>query len=699
VKKQQSQRGAAVIMTAGFMLLAILFLTLAVDTGRLYLDKRSLQRVADVAALEAVSRQSGCSATAALNAQQAALASAQRNGFTVSDGRTLLAECGTVSVVGGIRQLMPDINESGAIRVTVTERVPASIIAGGIFNQDIVLQAQAIAARSSSNLAQLTIRSEILSIDASRGPLLNALIGGLLGGNLNVSVGGWQGLVGTDLSLLEFSDQLAINLGLIAGGYDELLSSSVSVGQLVDTAIDVLERDGNTASATLTALQAIRVAAAVSPTNVTLGDIINVASGTEAAGLQGQLNLFDLVQGFAQVANANSALAADVPINLPGLLNVNVKVKVTEPPTLSAIGDPELAKLDPDGSDRIFVRTAQARVLISIELGNVLIGSLQPLLNVLSAVNNNDLVNATADLLGGNFIGFVGGLLGGVLNLVLPVGGSPKDEVDTQIVNPLRIDIYVDGGGADAKLTDFSCNAGNKSVVTDANTYTGKVLIGNLGRTYADAVNNAFSSVNPLMNAGPVPIIDIGALRVRRRCTIGVCPLGLGLRTEYSRVASGSFAQSSEVTTNRNQAFRTPFKGGGIGIDFINPDVFLTNDPAMTFDDPPAVSEVLADPDDYLPLTGKTNQLVNSLSGTLSNIRVKVFQPGTSNLLGNTLATAGTVINLVTNAVRGLISGILSPLLDPILNTIMRQLGVNIANAEVAAQLTCGDDSGVRLIQ
>lgn len=697
--KRQAQTGAAVIMTAGFMLLAILFLALVVDSGRLYLDKRSLQRVADMAALEAVSRESGCTASFALNAQQVATASAQRNGFVIADGRTLLAECGTVGAMGGQRQLLVDASQNEAIRVTVTERVPASLIAGGIFDQDIVLQARATAARASNQLAQLTIRSQVLTVDASRGALLNALVGGLLGGNLNVSVGGWEGLVGTNISLFQFSNQLATNLGLSAGGYDELLSSNVTVGQLVDAATDVLQRNGTATSATITALQSIRVASAVSPTPIRLGDILNLAAGSESSGLDGQVNLFDLVQGFAQAANANSALAADVPINLPGLLSVNAKVKITEPPTLSAVGNPDAAKLNPDGPDAIFVRTAQARVLISIELGNVLIGNLQPLLNALNTVNNNALVDATADLLGGNFIGFVGGVVGGLLGLLLPPNSTPKDEVDIDLPSPLRIDIYVDGGGADAKLTDFSCQSANKTVTTNANTYTAKVLIGNLGRTYADAVNNAFSSNNPLLNAGPVPILDIGSITVRRRCRAGNCfGNSNNVVTEYSRASSGSFTPASNVTENRNLAFRTPFKGGGIGIDFINPSVFPTNTNPV-FQNPPAVNTPLVDPTDYLSLTANNTQLVNSLSNSLNNVQIKVFQPGTSNLLGNTLATTGAVVNQVSSAARNLISGVLSPLLDPILNTVMSQLGVNIANAELAAQLTCGDDSGVRLVE
>ncbi len=50
------QRGAIGLMAALTLTLALAFMLLVVDTGRLYLEKRSLQRVADMAALEAATR-------------------------------------------------------------------------------------------------------------------------------------------------------------------------------------------------------------------------------------------------------------------------------------------------------------------------------------------------------------------------------------------------------------------------------------------------------------------------------------------------------------------------------------------------------------------------------------------------------------------------------------------------------------------
>ena len=49
---RRDQRGAVLFMAVGFMMLAVFSLALVVDTGRLYMAKRNLQRVADMAAIE-----------------------------------------------------------------------------------------------------------------------------------------------------------------------------------------------------------------------------------------------------------------------------------------------------------------------------------------------------------------------------------------------------------------------------------------------------------------------------------------------------------------------------------------------------------------------------------------------------------------------------------------------------------------------
>jgi len=129
--KAANQHGAVVIMTAGFMLLGILFLALAVDTGRLYIEKRKLQRVADMAAIDTVNRGALCGATSLAALQNLAQASASLNGY---EG-TVQVETGYVDrdLINGVRLFQTDMTRIEAVKVIATNTVPASLIAGGIF--------------------------------------------------------------------------------------------------------------------------------------------------------------------------------------------------------------------------------------------------------------------------------------------------------------------------------------------------------------------------------------------------------------------------------------------------------------------------------------------------------------------------------------------------------------------------------------
>jgi len=142
----EQQRGSVMIMTVGFMLLGVLCLALVIDTGRLYMEKRDLQRIADVAALEAASRD-GCQLTERNNVegkwrQKIAQESATRNNF---DG-TVVATCGDLTG-GTVRGFSLNEADGIAVYVRTSKLVPASLIVGGLFKEDIQLSAVAVATR------------------------------------------------------------------------------------------------------------------------------------------------------------------------------------------------------------------------------------------------------------------------------------------------------------------------------------------------------------------------------------------------------------------------------------------------------------------------------------------------------------------------------------------------------------------------
>jgi len=666
---RRRQRGASLIMTAGFMLLAVLCLALVVDTGRLYVEKRKLQRVADMAAIEAMARDGACNTGTALTfARQ----SAARNDFVVGGTKTLTTACGQVMTSAGIRSVgaTPVGGVDNAIQVTVSQRSPASVVAGGLFGNNITLTATAVATKGVP-LASLAIRTTVATVDSSRGALLNTLFGGLLGGAVNVSALGWNGLIGTQLNLFDFLDQLKVNLGLTAGGYTEVLSQNVTVGQILDATSTVLGRDSNTAASTLTALSALKVGALVNPVTVRLGNLLKLQTGTSYAGADLGVNVFDLIQGSVQLANGSNALVADVPITLPGFAATNISTRVMEAPQLSAIGNPALAKADPLGLNKIYVRSAQVRSLVSVDLP-----ALSGLSSVITAVSSA-LSPVTTLLTSSPF-----SLSNLVTSLVCSIAGTCESkETLIKVLPSARMDVNLDVGGGESYVSDYQCSSANKTLTAPSRTSAAALRIGQMGTSAANAKANVFSSAAaPVVS--PVPVLQVGYVEVRQTCL-----LLLICGAKVYKSTAGVWNES-----NRNNAKFTVKLGLGLKVDAPVAGVSQT----LTFTNPPEVGEAL-DNGDYQLIN--SSSVVNSLVSTLASTTFQPYYTSDAGVLGALFAVGTTALNGIKSAMETVVVPLLSGLLDPILNALMNLLGVNLAQTEVAGQLSCSGTDGVRLIR
>lgn len=155
----QHQRGAFSILSAATLVMAILFLALVVDSGRLYLEQRKLQKIADTAALESISRLgSGNCALDTTNAHRYALENAASYGFAGG----LTSSCASIAIIDGLR--VPTVDADGrAVRVVTSNQVPASIIVrtGGLFglpgNSTVRLQAVAVAEKDSDPMTVFSL--------------------------------------------------------------------------------------------------------------------------------------------------------------------------------------------------------------------------------------------------------------------------------------------------------------------------------------------------------------------------------------------------------------------------------------------------------------------------------------------------------------------------------------------------------------
>ena len=631
------QRGAIGLMAAGTMAVALVFMLLAVDSGRLYLEKRKVQAIADTAALEAAGLGGQCGSNTTANAY--AVQNAARNGFTIVAGgsRALVVTCGTlVTNASNLRVFTPDATKNDAIRVVASSAVATSI-ANGIWNlfngvplaTQTTLSATAVAAQAPP-VAQLTIRNNLLSLDTSQSPALNAVFANLLGGGLSISAAGWQGILGTNVNLLSYLDQLAIQLKVTAGDYTTLLTTAASATDLVQAAVTLLQKGGTGVLANVNDILAI---AAIAPNTkvLTVGNLLNVATGTPMAALNSTVQLFDLLQAVAQLSNSKSAVSAAVQVGLPGLASLSIQTKVIEPPQLSAIGNPALAKAglaNNPPTNQISVRKAQDRTLVVHKatkhkavsgVGSILTGLATPVSQVVSG------------LLSLNIPAVVGGIL-------CLVGCNVTDVDITQ-----SLSIYIEAASAESHVTDFSCaTPATKSLTVSATT-----SLATLGVGYVDPVA-AFSSSAPV-TVQPIRLVDFG----ERYCLVA------GLLCSATRTAG---------------------VGGGLNLRALSTVAAQTSTLLYS-----PVNEMNALPTYKSPPA--TVDIINSLGATLNGLQV-TYVPPSGSVSNSALASVAGLLTTVTNSVVTLIKTVLAPVLDPIVNTLLSALGIRLGNAEVGAILT-----------
>jgi len=634
------QTGAIGLMASVTLALALAFMLLVIDSGRLYLEKRNLQRIADMAALEAATRGGDCSTGA--TATSYATASAQRNGFTLpSDGRALAVSCGALTLdANSLRIFSVDPGKSEAIQVIASHVVPQSF-AGGIgalfggapAGSTLNLKATAVAALPPP-LAALTIRSTVLTFDTSKAAITSLLFGGLLGGNVTINAAGWNGLVNSNISLLSYLNRLKVDLGLTAVGYDQVLSNSITVSQLIQAAINVLDPNGTlAASATIVSLKALKLAAGA--TRVVLGDLLHVESGSDISALAVNLKAYDLIEGVVQLANKQNGLVATLPINLAGLAQITAQVQVMQPPQLSAVGNPKKASQAPLGPDRIYVRTAQVKTLLSIDL---------PVLDAITP-----LANAVLDL-ATSLTNFLKDLLGLQLKNLLTCGlGAPCDTTEVKLLpSPIRLDVALEAGGAWSYVTAYSCmSTTNKSLTTSTTTKLIGLKIGQINPE--DVFGSA--TVPPTNIVNPLQVIYVGVQTCNRLLFLpAICynhrqtgGIGLQVNTAVAQSANMPHVYAAPAAANLPEINQPPF---------------------------------------FYAYT--TNNIVNSLSTTVSDLGVNMY-----GLSGSIIGGLGSLLNDVTTALVNAINTVLSPLLDTLINTLLASLGIDLNKVEVGANLSC----------
>ena len=330
------------------------------DVGRMAWNKRELQAIADLAAMDGMRSFGQCRETAG-DPVAAARASALRNGYDGDLGEAPNeVEIGSLTTVDGVREFVAGGSPATAtaLRVFATRQVPFTLIAGSFLPGQADLRAEAVAARQA--VASIRAGSFAAQVDTANSPILNQVLSGLLGGAVSLDVLSYENLLGAGLTL----GDLVVAAGV--GGVEELLSLEMPANQYLNTVATALADGGNTAAAAI-----LNDIAAVTDGSQTIpfADVLEVAPDAFDPARDAVLNAFDMLDVGAQVAIGDNAIVIDpLAATIPGVSGATARLRIIQSPRI-AVGPPGR---NAEGAWSTVVRTGQVRLAVEVRLAEVL---------------------------------------------------------------------------------------------------------------------------------------------------------------------------------------------------------------------------------------------------------------------------------------------------------------------------------------
>lgn len=408
---RQRQHGAFSVMAAFTILTLLMFLVLVLDSGRLYMEQRKLQKVADTAALGAILGlpDGNCSTNAALTLSNAN-ANAIENNFIADAGtgtKTLSIQCAAIKSENNLHKAVPD-NAGRAVEVTVTHNVPSSLVmrAGSIFNStlsdEINLKATAVAARDEP-VAVFMVGSQLLRLNNNK--LLGVLLKTVGLDARTLSLLDSKGLADASITPSGLLKALGIKVGinelkaLSPQGLVDLVQTQVGllgIDRLLDVSLELVND-----SVLKAELEALRLNLLSSPILRDLNlqlfatpDSPGILSLTTkngdpvGAALDAKVNLGDILKTTILIGADGRGL--HVPeLNVLGL--ARIELGIVEPPSIG---------VGPVGTQAY---SAQVRLYVNVDTSNLLGGALKWLTETILGTRINlpiwiDVVNAQGTL-------------------------------------------------------------------------------------------------------------------------------------------------------------------------------------------------------------------------------------------------------------------------------------------------------------
>lgn len=369
------QRGATAVFVALALIPLLIATMLAIEVGRMYLAHRNLQKLANLAALDTARLMSGCNG-ATLPTQSdlntTAGTSIANNGGARAVTSTTVEAGKILTDNQGLRYLSPvDTGDATAMsdafgsRVTLTQKFP-TLLSPFLSQPDGTMTVTATAQQPVAG--SFYLGSGVLSLDNG---MLNALLKGLLGGNVNLSLLDYQSLASVNVSL----QALATAIGVDVKDLSDPVALSTQTPLLSTVLNGLVGALGGTVSSTVSGLLTnLADASAGNRNEIPLGHLLGTVD--DVAASVPFVDLLDLILALGESAHADAdggatPIALPVSVGIPGVASLYTFIQILEPPQFSGLKRAGVAHAE----------TAQVQVLVRLKIN--IVDNLTKVLNAL----------------------------------------------------------------------------------------------------------------------------------------------------------------------------------------------------------------------------------------------------------------------------------------------------------------------------
>ncbi|HEX3663975.1 MAG TPA: TadG family pilus assembly protein [Rhizomicrobium sp.] len=340
-------RRAAVSIITGISLVVIVgFAGAAVDFGSIYMQTRQLQGVADLAAMAAAGDLS--------QAQAAADETVSANNLPPSTTTVVTGNYAPNPGIPVSQRFTAGGNPINAVNVTVGTNAELYFTRMFLGRESVAISRTATA--TTGQLASFSIGTRLAGL---QGGVANALLTGLTGSSVNLSVADYNALASAQVDLFQYSSALASRLNLTGVSYNQTLAAQAQTNTAITAIGDVLTSQGNSAAASAIS----EIATAANQQSITVGQLFNLGpygsqDYVQANGPSGfSVNALDLANAVLMLAQGGHQVQLNLGGTVPGVGSITAWLAIGQRPSSS----PWLAVTD---ENTVVISTAQARIYV-----------------------------------------------------------------------------------------------------------------------------------------------------------------------------------------------------------------------------------------------------------------------------------------------------------------------------------------------